>query len=177
MIRNILAFFIGFVVTYAGVTAAFIFAQMVMGPEVVFAPGSWRASAMFINVTAVTAFIAAVAGGAACQFVADRRTPALVLAALVLVAGLAMAIPTLISEAAEAPPRPENPTQEQIGEAQEKGWIREPTWLLIANPLIGAAGILLGAVLVPKRRSNEPIRRIPESEAETSEAERKAPAE
>jgi hypothetical protein len=175
MLRNIIAFFVGLVVIYAGVFVAFAVTMVVMGPDRIFVPGSWQTSLTFVGITVALGFVAALAGGVATRLVTTHRSPAMVLGGFVLITGLISGVYGMTRERVEAPAREEGTTRDDLRTAQERGWVREPGWLAIANPFIGCAGVVIGSLIVPRGRRDAPLRAIPEVEPETSDAERRRP--
>ena len=81
-----------------------------------------------------------------CDF-SRGRTPVIVLAGVVLVLGLLTAAVTL-QKPFPADPRDPNMTMEQLMLVG-----REPTWLAIFNPIGGAAAVLLGGLVLTKRKT------------------------
>lgn len=77
----------------------------------------------------------------------------MVLAAIVLVLGLAMAIPQL-TQSDEAKPGPRTGDVSNL-EAMKDA--QSPPWIAIANPLIGAVGIIIGAKLRGSRKTPKTI--------------------
>jgi hypothetical protein len=135
----------GYVVMFAVVFALMSLAWMVLGAEGSFQPGSWDVNMTWIAVTLVVGLVAAVVGGLACAWIArDRRGP-LWLVGLVVVLGIAMAIPVLLGAGEEAPgPRPDTmPMFDAMSNA------KQPPWVALLNPLIGAVGVLIGARMRP----------------------------
>lgn len=148
MARRILGFVAGMLVMWIIVAVAFVVILGVMGPDNVFRQGTWNASMKFIVATSILSLIGAVVGGAVCQIIARRRSVAIVLAALVLIMGFAMVAIQASQQGDEPPPpRPADTTIDQMKEARKNGWIREPRWVSIMNPPLGAAGVLFGALL------------------------------
>jgi hypothetical protein len=63
------------------------------------------------------------------------------LAGLVLVLGIIFAIPVLTAPADEAP----QARTGDVGNTEAMQNARQPDWLVILNPLLGATGVLIGA--------------------------------
>lgn len=167
MARRILGFVAGLLVTMIIVGIAFAVIIGVMGPDNVFNHATWNASMKFIVATTFLSLAGAVVGGIVCQAIAQRRAVAYTLAAFVLVMGLAMAAVEAAQDSDEPPPpRPRDTTMAQMKEAQQNGWIREPLWITLVNPPLGAAGILLGALLAAGSAPAPQQRPTPESGAE-----------
>jgi hypothetical protein len=73
--------------------------------------------------------------------IAKKQAGPRALAALVLLLGLLMAVPVLTGAPATATRGPE------VGNTEAMMNARQPVWAAIANPFIGAFGVLLGARL------------------------------
>jgi len=132
---------LGYVVMAALIFATFTGAYLAMGTEAAFRPMTYEPSNLWIFVSFILGFAAAVAGGWVCAAVArDGRVP-WILALLVLLLGLALALPAL---------RRSPPTEPRLGnvpnmEAMMKAYT--PAWIALLNPVIGAAGALVGGRL------------------------------
>ncbi len=134
---------VGYVVVFAVVFALMSLGYVVLGAEGSFQPGSWDISRIWIATSIVVGLLAAIAGGYVCAMIAkDPRGP-LGLIALVVVLGIAFAIPVLTGGgAAAAGPRPDAvPMMDAMANAVQ------PAWVALLNPLLGAVGVWLGARL------------------------------
>jgi hypothetical protein len=94
---------------------------------------------LWVVVSIVLSLFAAVAGGLVCAIVAKSPWGPKALAALVIVLGLALAVPVLTAGPPTATRGPEVSNTEAMMNA------RQPVWLALVNPFIGAIGVLLGA--------------------------------
>ena len=131
----------GYAVMALIVFVSFSLAFLALGAERTFQPGSYAVTTTWVVVSFVLGFVAAVAGGLVCGLIARADTAPRVLAALVIVLGLAMAVPAVTS-----PPAP--PTRgPAVSNTEAMMNAREPLWMALANPFLGAFGVLLGAHL------------------------------
>lgn len=64
------------------------------------------------------------------------------LAGFALVLGLFMAGPVMVANREPSPPR-----SAEVGNLEAMGQARQPTWVAALNPLLGCAGVLIGASL------------------------------
>jgi hypothetical protein len=140
MLRAIVAVVVGYVVMFALVFASLTAAYLGMGADRAFKSGSYEVSGLWMVVSFVLSFLAAVGGGFVCGWIARRRTPVMVLAGLVLVLGLAM---TAVGALAPTEGRPTTRSGD-VSNMDAMKDARTPTWICLLNPLIGAAGVLLG---------------------------------
>lgn len=82
-------------------------------------------------------------GGLACSLIAPRGSKAtIVLAGLIIVLGLLGALPILMNTMPDPGPRAGDvPNMEAMMKA------KQPVWVAVMNPLIGAAGVMIVARL------------------------------
>jgi hypothetical protein len=130
----------GYIVIALFVFITFSVAYLILGPEGSYQPGTYAVSALWIGISVVLSFIAAVLGGWVSARMARSAMPPKVLAGIVLGLGIAMAFMTETSDT--APVRAADPS---VWEAA--GQSRQPGWLLYVNPLVGVLGVLVGASL------------------------------
>ena len=86
--RTLGAVLLGYAVTF---TATFL----ALGAEGVFRPGSYEPSSLWIGLSFLLGFLAAIVGGVVCTVVAESPRAPKILAAVVLGLGLLLAIPVL----------------------------------------------------------------------------------
>lgn len=122
-----------------------------MGPDRLLEPGLWTGNLFLCIAAPAITLIAGLFGGWMCTKIGYTSTPVTVLAVVVLLLGLLTAFFTL-QKPAPTGPRAPGLTMTEI---MEKG--REPTWLLIFNPIGGAAAVLIGGLFIatPRQRPQE----------------------
>ena len=155
--RNILAVIAGYVAMFLIVFGIFTAAYFAMGADRAFEESSYDVSTLWVIVSVIVGFFAALVGGAVCAIVSNRSMGAtLSLMVLVLVLGAVSALMAMGKEAPEgeaAVRAPETSNTEAMMNAQQ------PTWILIANPIIGVFGVMTGAMMLggwsPKKRDRE----------------------
>lgn len=164
MVRGVSGVLVGLVVAWAGVFATSAVTLWTLGPDRVFAPGMWTHSTTYLLVTLATGFVAALAGGVACELVARDRRAAGALAGVIIVLGIITGAAAVRggAGAGPAPAREAGTNWQDVRSAYRQGWVRTPEWLLVVNPLVGAAGVLVGALLVPRRGARRGVRGVPE---------------
>lgn len=140
MLRAIGGVVVGYIAMFAVVFCVLTGAYLAMGADGAFKSGTYDVSPAWIAIWAVTTLVAAVVGGLVCVLIARSDKPAMVLAAIVLVLGLAMAGLSLSGNKPDPGPRT---ADVKNLEAMTKA--KEPSWMAIANPIIGAAGVMIGA--------------------------------
>ena len=146
MLRSIAAVVLSYIAMALIVVAAFAGLLLGLGFDRLFEPGSWKGNLFFcIAVPTITA-IAGLFGGWMCTKIGRGKGPAMALSALVMVVGMIMAYITMQKP---EPTGPRDPNM-SIKEFKDKG--REPTWVAISNPIIGAFTVLLAARFTTSRR-------------------------
>ena len=140
----------GYVTMFVLVFILFSAAYLLLGAGGSFATGSWDVSWAWIAVSIVVGIAAAIAGGWVCAAIAkDGRAPR-ALAIAVVVLGLLMALPVLLGtgEPAAVAARPETVA---LVEAMQNA--KQPLWIALLNPLLGAIGVMIGAGLKGSTRA------------------------
>lgn len=141
--RGILSVVVGYVAMFVVVAVSFGVAYGALGVESVFEPGSFEPSGTWLMVMFVVSIVAAVAGGFVAALIARNPKPPLVLAGLVLLFGLIMAVPPMLSDDPPAVRSADLSGREAMQQA------KQPIWVALLTPFIGAGGVLIGARLRP----------------------------
>jgi hypothetical protein len=142
MVKGIIAVVVGYAVMFVLIFATFTAAYLAMGADRAFQPGSYEVSCLWLTVSFALGLIASVVGGYVCAAVAGGRQAPLVLALLVVVLGLVMAVPVALAGDVEGKARIGD-----VANIEAMNNARQPVWVVFLNPLLGAAGVLLGARL------------------------------
>ena len=90
--RNVVGVVLGWVVMAGAVFLLFFGLWMVLGPDGAFQPQSWEVSGIWLLGSIVVSLLAAVLGGLVCTWVAADDRGLLMLMALVVVLGVAIAL-------------------------------------------------------------------------------------
>lgn len=141
MLRVIAAVILGYIVMAVFVMATFWLAYLAMGADGAFQAGSFEASTRWLAARIALGAVAAVLGGLVCAKVGRGMRAPQVLAGVVLVLGMLLALLAL-----RASPTVE-PRAGAVGNMEAMHKARQPTWIWLLNPLIGAAGVMAGASL------------------------------
>ena len=148
MARSILAVVAGYATLALFIFVSFTLLYLVLGADRSFEPGSYDASTLWVLTSFPLGVAASVAAGYVCAAIARGGRAPQVLAGLVLVLGLLFAIPVLRAADTALPARAGDvPNMEAMQQA------RQPKWVALVNPFIGAVGVLVGAGL--RRRAKE----------------------
>jgi hypothetical protein len=146
MLRSILAVVVTYIVMAVLIISAFMGLWYGLGPDRLLQPGVWKGNLFLCIAAPGLTVIAGLFGGWLCAKIGRGPKPVMALAAVVLVLGATMAYFTL-QKPAPTGPRPAGMTVEQV---MKDG--REPTWLAILNPIIGAGAVLIGGLVIAGRR-------------------------
>jgi len=143
MLRIAGAIVLSYVVMFALVFVTFTLAYLAMGADGAFKPGTYEVSVLWLTASIVLGLVAAVAGGYVCAVVGRSAKAPLALAVVVLVIGFGLAFAN--SDA----PDPDTPQVRDgaVGNFEAMQSARQPTWLTMVNPVIGAIGVLIGGRL------------------------------
>lgn len=143
MVRNILGVVVGYVAIFVFIFLTFTILYLILGENNSFEPETFDVSLLWIMFSFILGLIAAILGGYVCVLIAKNQKPARVLAGFILVLGIAMSIPALSVSNEEA--QEIRKTNVPNMEAMQKA--KEPIFLLLLNPIVGALGVLAGARL------------------------------
>lgn len=147
MLRSVLAVIAGYLAMFVLIFLAFTCVYQVLGADGSFKPGSFQSSNRWLLIAFVVNFVVAIIGGLICAAIAKGGKAPLALAIVVFALGFVFAIPSLIA-------RNDTTNMVRTGdvpmfEAMAKA--KEPVWVPLTFPFVGAAGVLIGGKL--KRRS------------------------
>jgi hypothetical protein len=147
MLRTVLAVIAGYVAMFVLIFLAFTCAYQVLGADWAFKPGSFEASNRWLALGFVLNFVVAIIGGLICAAIAKGGKAPLALAIVVFALGFVFAVPSLVArnETANAVRIGNTPMLEAMAKA------KEPVWVPLLFPFVGAAGVLIGGKL--KQRS------------------------
>lgn len=136
--RTALGAIVGYVVMLIFIIATFTVVAPLLGMERLFEPGTWDASSFWLTISISLSVVGAILGGMVATRVGRSPRAATWLAVLVFVLGTAMAV-SGVNETTRGGPRAPEATIADAG-----AHTRQPTWLMYLNPLLGAAGVLVG---------------------------------
>jgi hypothetical protein len=140
--KNIGAAVVGYVVMVAAVFGGMSLGWLLLGADRAFQPGSWDVSMLWSVIMMAVGLVAAVAGGMVCARLGTGRTPIYMLVGLIVVLGIASALP----DAGVA----ETVRSSDISLWDAMSTVRPPALDRWSNPIIGVVGVLLGASRVQK---------------------------
>lgn len=146
MIRSILAVIATYIVMTILVIGLFMGLWFGFGPNRLLKPESFDGN-LLITITAPSiTILCGLFGGWMCAKIARAIKPVIVLACIVLTLGMLTAYFTLQKP---FPTGPRDPNMTVV-ELMEKG--REPTWVALSNPILGAIGVLVGGFVTRSKK-------------------------
>ncbi|MBL8187143.1 MAG: hypothetical protein JNK38_04005 [Acidobacteria bacterium] len=140
MLKIIGGVVVGYIVMFILLFVIFSLAYLVLGANGSFKPGTYDVSTLWLAISVIVGLVAAIVGGFICSLIAPNSKAPLALVGLVLVLGLLGAIPALKGN----DPRP-NIRDASVGNLEAMMNARQPAWIALLNPLIGAVGVMLGS--------------------------------
>jgi len=142
-LRTALAVIVGYMSIFVLMKAGSFAAYLVVGTEEAFRPGDYLPSDLWIAISLGLGFVAAIAGGFICAGIARDAGGPNLLAAALLVVGLAIATFVLIARldggTAARPPG--------VGVVQAMLHAASFAWVAFVSPFVGIAGVLAGSRL------------------------------
>lgn len=148
MLRTIGSVIAGYVVVFLLVFATFSAAFFALGTNATYQPGTYHVSMLWIVISSILGFAAAVGGGFVASQIDTSGRGVMGLAAFMFIAGILLAIAQLsMANPAANEPRPADVSN---FDAMQKS--QTPHWVDFLNPFIGAAGAIVGGKL--RKRTN-----------------------
>ena len=142
MVRSVLGVIIGYVVMFALQVATFMTIYTVMGPEWSFKPASFEASMAWTVTQFIVVLVTAAIAGLICAIIAKGGKAPMILAAVVLLIGLALgALAISLKKETHEVRTGNTPNMEAMSKA------RHPAWVIFLGPVIGAVGVVIGGKL------------------------------
>ena len=139
MLKSILGVIVGYIVMAIFSFAAFTCAYLGLGVDRVFEAGSYDVSTIWMVVMIALALIGGILGGLICAAISKSKGACTAFAVIVLVLGLGVAVMTKMKD------HPDTARSGDIPNLQAMQMAQTPTWLCLLTPVLGAAGVLLGA--------------------------------
>lgn len=146
MLRSILAVISSYIAMCILVMGLFMGLWFGLGPNGLLKPGSFEGNLLITIAAPSITILCGLLGGWMCARISRASKPVVVLACVVLALGMLMAYFTLQTP---FPTGPRDPNM-TVAEIMKTG--REPTWVALSNPILGAVGVLVGGFLTrPKK--------------------------
>ena len=144
MARSIIAVIVSYIVMFVLVFLAFTCVYLMLGADGAFKPGTYDASNRWLAIAFAVNFVIAIIGGLICAAIAKGGRAHIALAVVVFVLGVLLAIPSIMKA------KPDMVRIGSVSNMQAMQRAKQPIWVPLLFPFIGAAGVLIGGKL--KRR-------------------------
>ena len=140
MLKVVFAVVAGYVVMALFVLVSSVVAFMALGADRAYQAGTFEPTGVWIITVLALGFIAAMVGGYVAAIITPNPAAPKTLALVVVILGLVFALPVFRRPALSPPER-----SSDLPMMQTMGAGRQPAWVALLLPLIGAAGVLSGA--------------------------------
>jgi hypothetical protein len=138
MLRSIVGVIVGYSVLSVFFLAIFTGAYFVLGVERIFQSDSYEVSRLWLVLSAAISLCGSILGGYVCAAISKSKRTCQVFAGIILIVLILFCIPKM-----------RDPTPHvRAGEVSNMDAMRltqMPIWMHLLNPVLGAAGVLLGA--------------------------------
>jgi len=151
MLRIIAGVVLGMLVSWIVVFGVMTGGWLVLGHSGAFKADSWDVTPAWVAVWMTAGVAAALIAGLVAGVVSGKRSGVVALAVLMLVLGFGMAGISMLVPQNEKPARTGNePMMEAAGAAEA------PAWMNLANPIVGAVGVMIGGGAVLRKKQKMP---------------------
>ncbi|MBK7707669.1 MAG: hypothetical protein IPN69_06435 [Acidobacteria bacterium] len=144
MARNILAVVIGYISIFFFVFVTFTLLYLALGPTQTFVPGTFDVTMTWVVPSVALSIFCGIAGGFICAKIGADSRAVTWLAVTVFVLGILMALPMIFS----APPS--GIRDNNLANMEAMMQARQPLWVAVVNPIIGALSVLIGGTSAKK---------------------------
>jgi hypothetical protein len=138
MLRSIVGMVVGYAVIFLFFLAVFTGVYFTLGVERIFQPDSYEVSRLWLVLSAAISLCGSILGGYVCAAISKSKRTCEVFAGIILIILILFCIPKM-----------RDPTPHvRAGEISSMDAMRltqMPIWMHLLNPVLGAAGVLLGA--------------------------------
>ena len=138
MLRSFLGVIVGYAVLSVFFFAIFTGAYFLLGVERIFQPDSYAVSTLWLVLSAAISLFGSILAGYVCAAISRSQLTCRVFAWIVLIVLILFCLPKLRD------PTPHVRAGE-ISNMEAMELTQMPVWMHLLNPILGAAGVLLGA--------------------------------
>ena len=140
MLKTVFAVIAGYVVMALFVLVSSVVAFVALGADHAYQAGTYEPTGVWIVTVLVLGFIAAMVGGYVAAIITSSPAAPKILALVVVILGLVFALPVFRRPAQSPLARSsDQPMMQTMGAG------RQPAWVALMLPAVGAAGVLAGA--------------------------------
>lgn len=140
MLKTVFAVVAGYVVMALFVLVSSVVAFVALGADRAYQDGTYEPTGVWIVTVLALGFIAAMVGGYVAAIITSSPAAPKTLALVVVILGLVFALPVFRRPAQSPPAR-----SSDLPMMQTMGAGRQPAWVALMLPAVGAAGVLAGA--------------------------------
>jgi hypothetical protein len=137
MLKSIVGVIVGYLAMSVVAFCAYTAAYLGLGAEGAFEAGTYALSGIWIGLVIAITIIAGLVGGLTCAAISKSRTTGLVFALIVFVLSFAFEFPNIMDHTPRV-------RAGDVSNMEAMGKAQPPLWLLILNPFLGGAAILMG---------------------------------
>ena len=139
MLKSIVGVIVGYLVMFVFGFAVVFCAYLGLGVDRIFEPESYAVSTVWIAILVAVSLIGGILGGLTCAAISKSKGACTAFAVIVLAFGLLGGFIAMNKEHASEARAGDVSSVVAMSKAEN------PTWLLLLNPVISAAGVLLGS--------------------------------
>ena len=157
MLKSILAVLAGYAVMFVFYFAVFTGVYIALGADRAFKADSYEISTLWLVISIVVTLGGAVVGGFVCAAISKSVRTCQVFAFIVFLAGILLCLPALM--------RDDESPHVRAGEVPNMEAMKlavTPSWMHLLSPVLGAAGVLLGARMKIRPSSHDAMGRAVE---------------
>jgi len=137
MLKSIVGVIVGYLAMSVVAFCAYTAAYLGLGAERAFEADTYALSGIWIGLVIVITCIAGLVGGLTCAAISKSRTTGLVFALIVFVLSFVFELPNIMDHTPKT-------RAGDVSNMEAMGKAQPPVWLLILNPFLGGAAILMG---------------------------------
>lgn len=152
MIRNVLSVIVGYAAMVAMVLLGLATAYTILGADGAFEPRLYLVTTTWLIVAWIVYVMAAIVAGIICKAIARTTVTPFAFALIVCVVGFALAIAAMTAGDTSSASR-----QGDVAMFDAMMNAKQPLLFYFVNPVIAAAGILIGGALVPTFRRSASV--------------------
>lgn len=141
MLKSILAIIASYAVMFAFMFAAFTGFYFALGSEGTFQTDSYNVTTVWAALTVVVCLLAGMVGGFLCAKISKSKRTCQIFALIVFLVSLLICTLPAIKRSPDAP----NVRAGEVATMDAMELAVSPMWLNLLNPVLGVAGVLLGA--------------------------------
>jgi hypothetical protein len=137
MLKSIVGVVVGYLAMSVVAFCAYTAVYLGLGAEGAFEAGTYALSGIWIGLVIAVTVIAGLIGGLTCAAISKSRTAGLIFALIVFVLSFLFELPNVMDHTPKA-------RAGDVSNMEAMGKAQPPAWLLILNPFLAGAAVLMG---------------------------------